>query len=122
MTGRTPRLLPSGDGSWRHPLRLGYVNDMKKAELQERLYGEYSADVWQAYLMSAFADDSTKRAGRFRDWLAGQFNTKPWDQIVANLITASGKMEDNPAVTYLIEGGLPRAAPDLLPGISWVSG
>src|SRR4029434_5807243 len=81
--------------------------------LDDTRYGEYLADVWQAYLMSPFADDPTKRAGRFRDWLAGQFNNKPWDQIVANLITASGKMEDNPAVTYLIEGRLPRAVPDL---------
>jgi hypothetical protein len=63
--------------------------------------------------MSPFADDRTKRAGRLRDWLAGQFNTKTWDRIVAGLITASGKMEENPAVTYLIEGRLPRAVPDL---------
>jgi hypothetical protein len=81
--------------------------------LDDTRSGEYLADVWQAYLMSPFADDMTKRAGRFRDWLAAQFNTKPWDQIVANLITASGKMDDNPAVTYLIEGRLPRAVPDL---------
>jgi hypothetical protein len=81
--------------------------------LNDNRYGEYLADIWQAYLMSPLADDPTKRAGRFRDWLAAQFNTKPWDQIVANLITASGKMEDNPAVTYLIEGRLPRAVPDL---------
>jgi hypothetical protein len=81
--------------------------------LADPRYGEYLADIWQGYLMSPFADDPTKRGGRFRDWLAGQFNAKPWDQIVSDLITASGKMEDNPAVTYLIEGRLPRAVPDL---------
>ena len=81
--------------------------------LADARYGEYLADIWQGYLMSPFADDMTKRAGRLREWLAGQFNTRPWDEIAAELITASGKMEDNPAVTYLIEGRLPRAVPDL---------
>jgi hypothetical protein len=71
------------------------------------------ADIWQGYLMSPFADDQTKRADRFRDWLAEQFNTRPWDQIATNIITAGGRMEDNPAVVYLIEGRLPRAVPDL---------
>jgi hypothetical protein len=40
--------------------------------LDDTRSGEYLADVWQAYLMSPFADDMTKRAGRFRDWLAAQ--------------------------------------------------
>ena len=81
--------------------------------LADPRYGEYLADIWQGYLISPLADDSTKRADRFRHWLAGQFNTRRWDEIVTELITATGKMEDNPAVTYLIEGRLPRAVPDL---------
>lgn len=90
----------------------------KRARLVDSLladarYGQYLADIWQGYLMSPFADDQTKRAERFRDWLAGQFDTGRWDQIVTDLITANGKMEDNPAVTWLIEGRLPRAIPDL---------
>jgi hypothetical protein len=81
--------------------------------LDDARYGQYLADIWQGYLISPLADDSTKRADRFRHWLAGQFNTRRWDQIVTELITATGKMEENPAVTYLIEGRLPRAVPDL---------
>lgn len=81
--------------------------------LADERYGQYLADIWQGYLISPLADDSTKRAERFRHWLAAQFNAKPWDQIVTELITATGKMEDNPAVTYLIEGRLPRGVPDL---------
>lgn len=81
--------------------------------LADARYGEYLADIWQGYLMSPFADDQTKRADRLRDWLAEQFNTKRWDQIVTDVITAGGRMEDNPAVVYLIEGRLPRAVPDL---------
>ena len=90
----------------------------KRARLVDSLladgrYGEYLADLWQGYLISPLADDQEKRADQFRFWLAEQFNTKSWDQIVTELLTATGKMEDNPAVTYLIEGRLPRSIPDL---------
>ena len=81
--------------------------------LADARYGQYLADIWQGYLMSPLADDSTKRADRLRHWLAEQFNTRRWDQTATELITATGKMEDNAAVTYLIEGRLPRAVPDL---------
>jgi hypothetical protein len=76
-------------------------------------YGRYMADVWQGYLISPLADDQRVRADRFRQWLAGQFNTKNWNQITSDLLTATGKMEDNPAVIYLIEGRLPRGVPEL---------
>lgn len=97
---------------------LGEAESGKRARLIDELlddarYGEYLADIWQGYLISPLADDQTKRAERFRHWLAEQFNTKRWDQIASELITATGKMEENPAVIYLIEGRLPRAVPDL---------
>jgi hypothetical protein len=81
--------------------------------LADARYGRHLADIWQGYLISPLADDQKTRAERFGHWLAEQFNTRRWDQIVTDLITATGKMEDNPAVTYLIEGRLPRAVPDL---------
>ncbi len=83
------------------------------ALLADARYGQNLADIWQGYLISPLADDSTKRADRLREWLADQFNTRPWNQVVGDLITASGRMEENAAVTYLIEGRLPRAVPDL---------
>ncbi|QOV88282.1 DUF1549 and DUF1553 domain-containing protein [Humisphaera borealis] len=90
----------------------------KRARLVDDLlasprYGEYLADVWQGYLISPLADDRRVRADRFRQWLAGRFNTATWDRITSDLLTGTGKMEDNPAVTYLIEGRLPRGVPDL---------
>jgi hypothetical protein len=90
----------------------------KRARLIDELlasprYGQYMADVWQGYLMSPLADDQRGRADRLRQWLAGQFNTRTWDQIAAALIGATGKMEENPAVTYLIEGRNPRIVADL---------
>lgn len=76
-------------------------------------YGQYLADVWQGYLVSPLADDRRRRADRFRQWLADKFNARSWDQIASELLTASGKMEQNPAVTYLIEGRHPRSVTDL---------
>lgn len=83
------------------------------ALLADAQYGRYLADMWQGYLISPLADDATKRGDRLRDWLAAEFNTKHWDQIATDLITATGKMEDNAAVTYLIEGRLPRGVPEM---------
>jgi hypothetical protein len=93
-------------------------NPAKRARLIDALlasprYGRYLADTWQGYLISPLADDRVKRADQFRDWLAGQFNTSTWDKIATVLLTATGKIEENPAVIYLIEGRLPRGVPEL---------
>lgn len=90
----------------------------KRARLVDTLladarYGQHLADLWQGYLISPLADDATKRGDMLRKWLADQFNAKPWNEIATALLTATGKMEDNPAVSYLIEGRLPRTVPDL---------
>jgi hypothetical protein len=90
----------------------------KRARLVDELlasprYGQYLADVWQNDLISPLADDRRKRADLLRQWLTDEFNTKTWDRIASDLVTATGKMEDNPAVTYLVEGRLPRNVPDL---------
>jgi len=90
----------------------------KRARLVDALlanprYGQYMADIWQGYLISPLADDQRTRVNRFREWLAGQFNTVTWDRIASDLLTAMGKMEQNPAVIYLIEGRLPSGVPDL---------
>jgi hypothetical protein len=93
-----------------HPAKRARLVD---ALLASPRYGEYLADVWQAYLISPLADDQPARADRLRLWLARKFNTNSWDRIASELLTATGKMEENPAVTYLIEGRLPRSVPDL---------
>lgn len=76
-------------------------------------YGAYLADVWAGYLVSPLADDRRARTERLRHWLADRFNTGAWDRIATELLTAAGKMEENPAVIYLIESRLPRTVPDL---------
>ena len=38
----------------------------------------------------------------FKDWLAEQFNAnKGWDETTYNIVTAIGKVADNPAATYI---------------------
>jgi hypothetical protein len=81
--------------------------------LAEPRYGEYLADVWQGYLVSPLADDRRLRADQLRKWLAARFNNNTWDRITTDILTATGKIEENPAVIYLIEGRLPRTVPDL---------
>jgi len=83
------------------------------ALLADARYGEHLADVWQGYLVSPLADDRRARADQFRKWLAERFNTRTWDRISSELLTATGKLDENPAVIYLIEGRLPRTVADL---------
>ncbi|HEY7152373.1 MAG TPA: DUF1549 and DUF1553 domain-containing protein [Gemmataceae bacterium] len=84
-----------------------------EALLDDSRYGEHLADVWQGYLISPLADDRRVRANQLRRWLAECFNSKTWDHITTDLLTATGKMEENPAVIYLFEGRLPRNVVDL---------
>jgi len=81
--------------------------------LADPRYGQYLGDVWQGYLVSPLADDRRVRADQLRKWLAEGFNTKAWDRIATELLTATGKMDQNPAVVYLVEGRLPRTVTDL---------
>ena len=54
------------------------------------------------------------RSDRFADWLAERFNDNDgWDRIAFDLLTATGKIDENPAVTYLIEGRNPLGVTDL---------
>lgn len=97
---------------------LDDANPAKRAVLIDLLldsprYGEHLADLWQGYLISPLADEQPGARLRFRKWLADRFNQQTWDRIAADLLTASGTMEQNPAVTYLIEGRHPRTVVDL---------
>jgi hypothetical protein len=50
---------------------------------------------------------------RFVEWLARKFNEDRWGRITYDLLAATGKLEENPAVTYLIEGRHPLGVTDL---------
>src|SRR5262245_24926965 len=82
--------------------------------LANPLFGEHFGDVWRRRLISPQANEQRKQSDRFAAWLADRFNkNEGWNRIVTDLLTASGKLEENPAVTYLIEGRHPLGVTDL---------
>ena len=91
----------------------------KRGELIDELvtnpqFGKYFGDMWRKYLISPLAGEQRAQTERFADWLADRFNQNAgWDKTVYELLTAAGKIEDNPAVTYLIEGRYPLSVTDL---------
>jgi hypothetical protein len=108
-------VIPTADQAARF---LDDADPAKRARLIDALladarYGEHLADDWQGYLVSPLADDRWARADRLRRWLADRFNTRTWDRIATELLTATGKVDENPVVVYLVEGRLPRTVPDL---------
>jgi hypothetical protein len=103
--GQAARFLADPDSARRAQLIDALLADPR--------YGEHLADVWQGYLVSPLADDYRVRADRFRRWLAGRFNATTWDRIATEILTATGKLDENPATVYLVEGRLPRTVPDL---------
>jgi len=91
----------------------------KRSQLIDELlasprFGEHFADVWRGRLISPLANEQRLQTERFADWLARRFNNNDgWDRIVYDLLTATGKIDENPAVTYLIEGRHPLGVTDL---------
>lgn len=79
-------------------------------------FGKRLADVWFPKL---FPRDSNNRFV-LRDplvkWLTDKFNANtPWNQFVFDLVTASGTVEENPAVTYFLAN---RSVDKLTDGIT----
>lgn len=99
---------------------LASTEPQKRALLIDELlsnprYGEYFAEIWRRRLVSPItAAELATPTSRFGQWLADRFNRNvPWDRIVFDLVTASGKIDENPSVVYLIEGRNPLSITDL---------
>jgi hypothetical protein len=100
------RFLESGDPE----KRAGLIDEL----LADPRFGEHFGDVWRGYLISPLANEQRMQTERFTGWLAGRFNDNDgWDRIAFDLLTATGTMVENPAVTYLIEGRHPLGVTDL---------
>ena len=89
----------------------------KRAKLIEELlasprFGGHLADLWGGRLLSPQLNDRRKKEA-FTNWLADRFDSASWDRITTDLLTATGKLEENPAVIYLIEGNFPLGVTDL---------
>ncbi|HZL90693.1 MAG TPA: DUF1549 domain-containing protein, partial [Pirellulaceae bacterium] len=109
-------VVPSAEQAARFLVDEG---SQKRGELIEELlasprFGEHFGDVWRRRLISPQANEQRMQSDRFALWLAERFNkNEGWDRIVTDLMTASGKLDENPAVTYLIEGRHPLGVADL---------
>ena len=91
-----------------------YVNDpdsrTKRARLINRLlndsyykqnFEEYWADIWTTLLLTRSGNKDYH--AQMQDWLADQFGeNKPYDQIVRELLTATGKTGENNAVNFIL--------------------
>jgi hypothetical protein len=94
------------------------VPDKRRALIDELLasprFGEHFAEIWRRRLMSPLEDEQGLKGEPFAVWLAGRFNNNDgWNQVVYDLLTASGTVDQNPAAGYLIEGRHPRGVTDL---------
>lgn len=64
-------------------------------------YGDNWGRLWARTMIGREADGSYK--GMLEDWLTGQFaQNRPWNELVFDLITASGSSENNKAIGYVI--------------------
>ena len=88
-----------------------FLNDTttdKRAKLIDRLLADrrfavHLADQWDDFLMPG-TDDLQVEKKRLTEWLEESFQNQSWDHIAYDLLTASGKREENPAVVYLLKG------------------
>jgi hypothetical protein len=91
----------------------------KRARLIDELlasphYGRHMADLWQEQLM-AQQDLLTRglQLDPLATWLAEGFNrNKPWDRLVAELLTSTGTQEQNGAVTFFLAHRSPDRVTD----------
>ena len=87
---------------------LDDTNSSKRAKLIDELldspgFGRHLADIWQAKLLPRESGNRFVLREPFAKWLEDQFNHNlPWNQFVFKLVSASGTVEDNPAVTYFL--------------------
>jgi hypothetical protein len=71
--------------------------------LESTDYGKHQADIWQALLLPRNSDNRAVRYDAMTKWLEDAFNAnKPWDAMVRDIVTASGDLEENAAVSYVM--------------------
>ncbi len=87
---------------------LGSQDPQKRAKLIDELlndanYGRRLADIWQDFLIPRVSDNRRLNVEPLYQWLRDSFNeNKPWNQMAAELVTASGPQNENGATTFFI--------------------
>ncbi|MBP3956613.1 DUF1549 domain-containing protein [Gemmata sp. G18] len=80
----------------------------KRAKLVDELladphFGRRMADIWTAKLFPRDSGNRFVLKDPLYKWLEDEFNKNPgWDKLVTGLVTATGTVADNPAVTYFL--------------------
>jgi hypothetical protein len=83
----------------------------KRAKLIDELvdrpdFGRHMADIWQALLLPRNSDNRRLQSEPLVKWVEENFNKdRPWNQMVHELLTATGDQEKNGAVTYFLANG-----------------
>ena len=66
-------------------------------------FGRHLTDGWMAKLVPGGTDNRFIPRDPFGDWLEKQFNdNRPWNEVVADILTATGTIADSPAVTFVL--------------------
>ncbi len=87
---------------------LASTETTKRAKLIDDLlanpnYGRHQADIWMNLLIQKSSDNRRVDFSSMRPWLAGEFNAnRPWNELVTEIVTASGEQEKNPAVGFYL--------------------
>lgn len=93
----------------------------KREKLVDRLlddpnFGKHLADIWQAKLLPRDSANRFVLREPFIDWLAESFNkNRPWNLFVFDLVSATGTVAENPAVTYFLSN---RSVDKITDGVS----
>jgi hypothetical protein len=88
---------------------LDSTDPYKRAKLIDELlagpeYGRHFAHLWTDLLVKRdFENNKNLKTDAFTAWLADQFNKNvPWDKIVTELLTATGREDQAPAVFFFL--------------------
>ena len=86
--------------------------DDKASNKRERLvdellsdvnYGRKQSDIWAAKLFTVDSANKFVQKEPFAAWIKEQFNANtPWNTFVSSIVTATGSVDENPAVTYFL--------------------
>ncbi len=95
---------------------LADSNPDKRRQLIDELlassaYGEHFGNIWYDLLVVR-NDDNTKVISRtFEHWLAAEFNSNHgWDRTVESMLTAEGRVDENPATVFTFAHSVTNAA------------
>jgi hypothetical protein len=97
---------------------LGSTDKNKRAKVIDELladprHGRYFAEMWTGMLLPRDSGNRRLKSEPLQDWLAAKFNTNtPWNQLVSELVTASGTQDKNGAVTFFVGNPTPDKVTD----------